>query len=162
LGALLYLLCDIAALWLAVYALGYAVPAAPLVLAYLIGYLANTVPIPGGVGVLDGGLAGALLLYHVPSTAAVGGVLLYHAIALWIPALSGTAGFIGAQRQINAGKVRIALRQVTAHRHTRGTRGPASVCDERRGGGAACPHDARAAGTAAHPNCGATRTGSCA
>jgi hypothetical protein len=47
-----------------------------------------------------------LLLYHVPAPAALGGVLLYHALALWIPALSGTVGFIAAQRQINYGGVR--------------------------------------------------------
>lgn len=102
-GAQAFLLCDIAVLWLAIHALGYDAPVAPLVLAYLIGYLANAVPIPGGVGVLDGGLAGALLLYHVPAPAAIGGVLLYHALALWIPAVSGTLGFIVAQRQINSG-----------------------------------------------------------
>jgi uncharacterized membrane protein YbhN (UPF0104 family) len=112
-GALAFLLCDIAVLWLAIHALGYDVPVAPLILAYLIGYLANAIPIPGGVGVLDGGLAGALLLYHVPGPAAVGGVLLYHALALWIPALSGTAGFIAAQRQINTGGVRAALAYAT-------------------------------------------------
>jgi uncharacterized membrane protein YbhN (UPF0104 family) len=101
-GALAFLLCDIAVLWLAIHALGYDTPVATLLLAYLIGYLATAIPIPGGLGVLDGGLAAALVLYHVPSTAALGGVLLYHALALWIPALSGTVGFIVAQRQINS------------------------------------------------------------
>jgi uncharacterized membrane protein YbhN (UPF0104 family) len=101
-GAVAFLLCDVAVLWLAIHALGYDVPVAPLLLAYLIGYLANAVPIPGGLGVLDGGLAAALLLYHVPAAAALSGVILYHALALWIPALSGTIGFIAAQRQINA------------------------------------------------------------
>ena len=105
-GALAFLLCDIAVLWLAIHALGYDVPVAPLVLAYLIGYLANAIPIPGGVGVLDGGLAAALLVYHVPAAAALGGVLLYHALALWIPALLGTVGFLAAQRQISSGGVR--------------------------------------------------------
>jgi uncharacterized membrane protein YbhN (UPF0104 family) len=103
LGALSYLLCDVAVLWLAVHALGYDVPVAPLLLAYLIGYLANTVPIPGGVGVLDGGLAAALILYHTPAPVALGGVLVYHALALWIPTLRGTVGFVGAQRQIASG-----------------------------------------------------------
>ena len=112
-GALTYLFCDIAVLWLAIYALGYEVPVAPLVLAYLIGYLANAIPIPGGIGVLDGGLAGALLLYHVPASAALGGVLLYHALALWIPALSGTVGFIAAQRQINSSGIRSTLTHAT-------------------------------------------------
>jgi uncharacterized protein (TIRG00374 family) len=110
-GALAYLLCDIAVLWLAIYALGYKVSVAPLLLAYLIGYIANTIPIPGGVGVLDGGLAGALLLYHVPASVAFGGVLVYHTLALWIPALSGTAGFVAAQRLIRSGGVRLELEQ---------------------------------------------------
>jgi uncharacterized membrane protein YbhN (UPF0104 family) len=112
-GALAFLLCDIAVLWLTIHALGYDVPVAPLLLAYLIGYLANAIPIPGGVGVLDGGLAAALLLYHVPATAALGGVLLYHALALWIPAVSGTVGFIAAQRQINSGAVRADRQRAT-------------------------------------------------
>lgn len=106
-GALAFLLCDIAVLWLAIHALGYDVAVAPLVLAYLIGYLANAVPIPGGLGVLDGGLAGALILYHVPAPVALGGVLLYHALALWIPALSGTIGFIAAQREISSAGVKV-------------------------------------------------------
>ena len=112
-GALTYLFCDVAVLWLAIHALGYEVPVAPLVLAYLIGYLANAIPIPGGVGVLDGGLAGALLLYHVPASAALGGVLLYHTLALWIPAPSGTVGFIAAQRQIDSSGIRSTLAHAT-------------------------------------------------
>jgi uncharacterized membrane protein YbhN (UPF0104 family) len=103
-GALAFLLCDITVLWSVIHALGYDVPLAPLLLAYLIGYLANTVPIPGGVGALEGGLAGALILYHVPAPVALGGVLLYHALALWIPALTGTIGFVLAQREIKSGR----------------------------------------------------------
>jgi uncharacterized membrane protein YbhN (UPF0104 family) len=76
---------------------------APLLLAYLIGYLGNTLPTPGGLGVLDGGLAGALIVYHVPAPVALGGVLLYHTLALWIPAVSGTFGFLAAQRQLRSG-----------------------------------------------------------
>jgi uncharacterized membrane protein YbhN (UPF0104 family) len=109
-GAMAFLLCDIAVLWATIHALGYSVPVAPLVLAYLIGYLGNAVPIPGGVGVLDGGLAGALVLYGVPAPAAVGGVLLYHVLALWIPAFSGTVGFVAAQREISSGAVGIESR----------------------------------------------------
>jgi uncharacterized membrane protein YbhN (UPF0104 family) len=98
LGASAYLLCDVAVLWIAIRALGLSVPAAPLLVAYLVGYLANAVPIPGGLGVLDGGLAGALLAYHVPAATAVGAVLIYHALALWIPTISGTLAFIAALR----------------------------------------------------------------
>ncbi len=134
-GALAFLLCDIAVLWLAIHALGYDAPAAPLVLAYLIGYLANAIPIPGGLGVLDGGLAAALLLYHVPAGAALGGVLLYHALALWIPALSGTVGFIAAQRQINSGGLRAG-----SGRATDGATLRIATRDQSRGRYAACEH----------------------
>ncbi len=132
-GALAFLLCDIAVLWLAIHALGYDAPAAPLVLAYLIGYLANAIPIPGGLGVLDGGLAAALLLYHVPAPAALGGVLLYHALALWIPAVSGTVGFIGAQRQINSRGLR-----ADSGRATDGATLPTPTTDHSRGRYAVC------------------------
>ena len=74
-------------------------PAAPLLVAYLLGYLANAVPIPGGLGILDGGLAAALIAYHVPSATALGGVLIYHALALWIPTASGTLAFVAAVRE---------------------------------------------------------------
>jgi len=97
-GAPAYLLCDVAVLWLCLHALGCGVPAAPLLVAYLLGYLANAVPIPGGVGVLDGGLAAALVAYHVPAVTAAGGVLIYHALALWIPTASGTLAFVAVVR----------------------------------------------------------------
>jgi uncharacterized membrane protein YbhN (UPF0104 family) len=98
-GAPAYLLCDVAALWLCIHALGRGVPAAPLLVAYLLGYLANAIPVPGGIGVLDGGLAAALVAYHVPAATAVGGVLIYHALALWIPTVSGTLAFVAAVKE---------------------------------------------------------------
>jgi Lysylphosphatidylglycerol synthase TM region len=106
LGAPAYLLCDIAMLWLTIHALGYNTPPAPLIVAYLLGYLANALPVTGGIGVLDGGLAGALVAYHVPAATAFGGVLVYHALALWIPTASGTLAFIAAQRDIAIGERR--------------------------------------------------------
>jgi uncharacterized membrane protein YbhN (UPF0104 family) len=89
LGALGYLLFDIAVLWTTFAAVGPLPPVAPLVLAYLAGYLLNVLPIPGGIGVLDAGLVGALALYGLPVTHAAAAVLVYHAIAFWIPALGG-------------------------------------------------------------------------
>jgi uncharacterized membrane protein YbhN (UPF0104 family) len=94
LGALGYLWFDIAVLWLVLRGLG-DVPSVPaLVLAYSIGYIANTLPIPGGIGVLDAGLAGALALYGVSPAHAAAAVLVYHAIALWVPGLGGLIGYV--------------------------------------------------------------------
>jgi uncharacterized membrane protein YbhN (UPF0104 family) len=92
-GALAYLGADMAVLWVSFEATGVAPPVAVLVLAYLIGYLANVLPVPGGIGILDGGIVGALVLYHTPAASAAAAVLLYHTIALWIPTLGGAIAF---------------------------------------------------------------------
>jgi uncharacterized membrane protein YbhN (UPF0104 family) len=93
LGGAGYLLFDIAVLWTTFAAVGPSPPVAPLAVAYLVGYLANATPIPAGIGVLDAGLVGALALYDLPLTHAAAAVLVYHAIAFWIPTLGGTLAF---------------------------------------------------------------------
>jgi uncharacterized membrane protein YbhN (UPF0104 family) len=100
LGNIGYLVFDIAALWACLRAVGISPPLPALVVGYQIGYLANIVPIPGGVGVLAGGLIGALLLYGLPAAQTAAAVLLYNAIALWIPALGGTIAFTRLRRAI--------------------------------------------------------------
>jgi uncharacterized membrane protein YbhN (UPF0104 family) len=100
LGAVGYLGFDIAALGATFAAAGRPIAAAPLVLGYLIGYLANLVPIPGGFGVLEGGLAGCLIAYGAPPTQAAAAVVVYHAIAFWIPSLGGLAGFALLRRRL--------------------------------------------------------------
>jgi uncharacterized membrane protein YbhN (UPF0104 family) len=91
-GAFGYLGCDIAALGATFAASGHPLPVAPLVLGYLIGYLANLIPIPGGFGVLEGGLAGALVAYGAPPAQAAAAVIVYHVISFWIPSLGGLLG----------------------------------------------------------------------
>jgi uncharacterized membrane protein YbhN (UPF0104 family) len=93
LGALGYLLFDIAVLWTTLAAVGPDPPVAALVVAYLAGYLVNVLPIPGGIGILDAGLVGALGLYGMPLTHAAAAVLVYHAVAFWIPTLGGILGY---------------------------------------------------------------------
>ncbi|MCW2951474.1 MAG: flippase-like protein [Conexibacter sp.] len=99
LGAVGYLGFDIAVLWATLSALGWSPPLAPLVLGYLVGYLANLIPVPGNVGSLDAGLAGALVLYGAPATKATAAVLVYHAIAFWVPGLGGLLGYALLQRR---------------------------------------------------------------
>lgn len=94
LGAIAYLWCDIAMMWVCFRALGHVPAIAALALAFLIGYLGNVLPIPGGIGALDGGLAGALILYGAGPATAGAAVLAYHALVLWIPTLLGTIAFL--------------------------------------------------------------------
>ncbi|MFL5823391.1 MAG: YbhN family protein [Solirubrobacteraceae bacterium] len=93
LGALGYLGFDIAVLGLICAGIGHPLAVPELVLAYIIGYAANSLPVPGGIGVLEGGLVGALVLYGAPVMPATAAVLLYHAIAFWIPSLGGAAAY---------------------------------------------------------------------
>jgi uncharacterized membrane protein YbhN (UPF0104 family) len=101
LGGIGYLLFDISVLWMSFAAVGPAQPPAPLVVAYLVGYLANAIPIPGGIGILDAGLVGALAIYGLPVTHAAAAVLVYHAIAFWIPTLGGMLGYAGLRRHLD-------------------------------------------------------------
>jgi uncharacterized membrane protein YbhN (UPF0104 family) len=99
LGAVGYLGFDIAALGALFAATGHPIPVDALVLGYLIGYLANMLPVPGGFGVLEGGLAGMLIAYGAPATKAAAAVVVYHAIAFWIPSLGGVIGYAFLRRR---------------------------------------------------------------
>jgi uncharacterized membrane protein YbhN (UPF0104 family) len=93
LGAMVaYYAFENAVLWAAFRAYGGTPPLGEIVMGYLVGSLAAAAPIPAGLGVLDGGLIGALVLYGAPLAPAAGAVLLYRAISLGlVVALSATS-----------------------------------------------------------------------
>jgi uncharacterized membrane protein YbhN (UPF0104 family) len=97
-GAIGYLWFDIAVLFVCFVAAGHTPPLAPVVLAYQIGYLSNFIPVPGGIGVLDGSLIGMLVIYGLGGTVATAATLTYHAISLWVPAVWGTIAFVVLQK----------------------------------------------------------------
>jgi uncharacterized membrane protein YbhN (UPF0104 family) len=94
LGAAGFLWFDMAALWATCHATGHPIGVLALAVAYFIGYLATMIPTPAGLGVLDSGLAGALVLYGFSPAASVGAVLVYHAIAVWVPGLGGLVAWL--------------------------------------------------------------------
>jgi hypothetical protein len=98
LGAAAYVCFDMAALWAACSATGHPVGFPSVVLAYEIGYLATLIPIPAGIGVLDTGLVATLVLYGERPSAAISAVLVYHAIAVWVPGLGGFAAWLPGRR----------------------------------------------------------------
>ncbi len=97
-GAIAYLWCDIAVLAACFAAAGFTPPLATLVLAYQIAYMSNLIPVPGNIGVLDGSLVGMFVIYGTSATLATAATVVYHAIALWIPALWGTGAFLILRR----------------------------------------------------------------
>ena len=105
LGAAGFLLLDMAALWAACRATGHPIGVLALAVAYFIGYLATMIPIPAGLGVLDSGLAGALVLYGFSPAASVGAVLVYHAISIWVPGLGGLIAWLPTRARRTADTV---------------------------------------------------------
>ncbi len=99
-GLVAYLGFDVMILWSAFHAFG-AVPALAIIwIGYLIGELGGLIPVPGGIGGVDLGLVGALVLYHVPIGAATAAVLAYRAIALVVPAALGAIAFLLLRRSL--------------------------------------------------------------
>jgi uncharacterized membrane protein YbhN (UPF0104 family) len=101
LGALAYWLFDNLALWACLAAFAQTTTVWVVAMAYLVGMLANSIPIPGGIFAVEGGLVGMLLLFDVrPASQVVVAVVIYRAISLWIPAVIGSLAFLSLRREI--------------------------------------------------------------
>jgi uncharacterized protein (TIRG00374 family) len=99
-GAIGYWAWDNAVLWAAFKAVGADVPLTVVLMGYLIGQLGGLLPLPGGVGGIDGGLIGALVVYGAPAAAAVGAVLAYRLILFWLPLAGGAIAFVSLRREL--------------------------------------------------------------
>jgi uncharacterized membrane protein YbhN (UPF0104 family) len=93
-GALAYSAFDLAVLWAAFHAYGHTPPLGVIGMGYLVGSLAGALPLPAGLGVVDGGLIGALALYGAPVVPAAAAVLLYRGISLSLPIALGAVGWM--------------------------------------------------------------------
>lgn len=91
-GAFGYYAFDNAVLWAAFHAYGHTPRIGVVVMGYLVGSLAGALPVPAGLGALDGGLIGALVLYGSPAAPAAAAVFLYRAISLSVPIVLGAIG----------------------------------------------------------------------
>ena len=101
LGALGWWGFDIAVLWACFHAFGAAPPHAVIVMSYFIGMLGNALPLPGGIGGVDGGLIGAFTAFGVPVDVTIVSVLAYRAIAFWLPTLPGAVAYLQLRRTVN-------------------------------------------------------------
>lgn len=100
LGAVAYWACNIAILWACFHAFGKPPPTAVLVVAYFVGLLGNLLPLPGGVGGVDGGMIGALVAFGVPGSLALVSVLAYRCLAFWLPTLPGAVAYFQLRRTV--------------------------------------------------------------
>jgi uncharacterized membrane protein YbhN (UPF0104 family) len=99
LGAFAWWGFDMAVLWAMLHAFGSPPALQVVVLAYFLGQVGNTIPVPGAV---SGGLVGALLAFGVDADLAIVSVLAYRAIAIWVPAPVGLVALSALRRTIAA------------------------------------------------------------
>jgi uncharacterized membrane protein YbhN (UPF0104 family) len=92
-GAVAYYAFDNAVLWAAFHAFGRPPAIGVIVMGYLVGSLAGALPVPGGLGAVDLGLVGALVLYGSPAAPAAAAVLLYRGLSLALPMALGAIGW---------------------------------------------------------------------
>jgi uncharacterized membrane protein YbhN (UPF0104 family) len=100
-GSVGYWAWDNAVLWAAFHAFGYSPPITVIMMGYLIGQLGGLLPLPGGLGGIDGGLIGTLIVYGAPAAATAAAVLVYRVILFWLPLVVGAAAFISLRRGLN-------------------------------------------------------------
>jgi uncharacterized protein (TIRG00374 family) len=101
LGAVGYWLFDNLVLYVCLAGFGHAPSFWVVAMAYLVGMLANSIPVPGGFIAVEGGLVGMLLLFGVrPSSVVIAAVVVYRAISLWVPAVIGSIAFLSLRREI--------------------------------------------------------------
>jgi len=71
-----------------------------IVMAYFVGMLANTLPLPGGIGGVDGGMIGAFTVFGVNVELSVVAVLAYRAFAFWLPTIPGAIAYFQLRRTL--------------------------------------------------------------
>jgi uncharacterized protein (TIRG00374 family) len=116
LGAVAWWGFDIATLWACFHAYGPdPPPTSVIVMAYFVGMLANALPLPGGIGGVDGGMIGAFIAFDVSGGYATVAVLTYRAFAFWLPTVPGAVAYFQLRRTVagwraerRAGKAAVA------------------------------------------------------
>jgi uncharacterized protein (TIRG00374 family) len=101
LGAIAWWGFDIAVLWACFHAFGASPPKAVIVMAYFVGMVGNTLPLPGGIGGVDGGMIGAFTAFGVNVELSVVSVLAYRVLAFWLPTLPGAVAYLQLRRTVN-------------------------------------------------------------
>jgi uncharacterized membrane protein YbhN (UPF0104 family) len=100
-GSFGYMAFDLATLGACFQAFGHSPALGVLVVAYLIGQLGGLLPIPGGIGGIEGGLIGVFALYHVPIAESAAAVLAYRAMQLWVPGALGSVAFVRLRKTLS-------------------------------------------------------------
>jgi uncharacterized protein (TIRG00374 family) len=100
LGAVAYWGFNIATLWACFHAFGDPPPWPVIVMAYFVGFLGNLLPLPAGIGGVDGGMIGSFLAFGVNPGFTVLAVLTYRLFAFWLPTIPGAIAYFQLRRTV--------------------------------------------------------------
>jgi uncharacterized membrane protein YbhN (UPF0104 family) len=100
LGAVAWWGFDISVLWAMFHAFGSPPPFPVIWMAYFLGMLGNLLPLPGGLGGVEGGMIGAFAAFGVDFNLAVLAVLSYRAISFWLPTIPGAIAYFQLRRTV--------------------------------------------------------------
>ena len=100
-GAIGFWASNIAILWASFHAFDVSVPLGVVVQGFFVGMVANLFPLaPGGVGAVDAGMIGAFVLFGLPESEVFAAVLVYRAIAFWLPIPPGIVAFFQLRKTV--------------------------------------------------------------
>jgi uncharacterized membrane protein YbhN (UPF0104 family) len=99
-GSIGYWAFDNAVLWATFHAFGLSPPLTIVLMGYLIGQLGGLLPIPGGIGGIDGGLIGTLIVFGAPAAGTAAAVRGYRVILFWLPLIAGAVAFASLRRDM--------------------------------------------------------------
>jgi uncharacterized protein (TIRG00374 family) len=100
-GAVLFWAFQVAVLWASFHAFGDAPPLAVLTQAFFVGMFGNLLPMPGGVGGVEGGMIAALAAFEVDAGQAVVAVLLFRAVTFWLPLIPGVIAYFQLRQTVD-------------------------------------------------------------
>jgi hypothetical protein len=103
-GAIVYLFLDVLVLFFAFTAIrpDTAPTFGVVVMAYIIGALGGSIPLPAAIGTV-GGMVGMFILYGVHRDTAFAAVLLYQAVGLLVPLVGGALAYLLLRREFVSG-----------------------------------------------------------
>jgi uncharacterized protein (TIRG00374 family) len=106
-GAILFWACQVGVLWAAFHAFGGSPPLAVLTQAFFVGMFGNLLPMPGGVGGVEGGMIAALAAFEVDAGQAVVAVLLFRAMTFWLPLIPGVIAYFQLRKTVERWRVEL-------------------------------------------------------
>ena len=91
---------DVATLWACFAAFGDPPAIGVIAASYFVGQLASALPLPGGLGGVEGGMIGAFMAFGVAAELALVAVVVYRLFAYWLPSLPGIVAYFQLRQTV--------------------------------------------------------------